>query len=372
MGNSSGQISAVRSAQEAEAEPSAASPAAPGRQRWIDTVKGTAIVLVVLGHAYALQQEYGWEAHWAWNDLNILLGLWRMPVFMLVAGFFVTRSLERYGTQYWRRRPLNMLWLFAVWTVVFALAYLLVGAVTDFLTPGAKLSEWIRETLAFDSYLWFLVALAVYYSLQAVVGRRPRIAVLLAAVVLYLVFVPGLVEKVSWGSNEVPEHWLFFLVGAWGSTAIRTWVPQVRPWQGLLWCAGFGASIIAWMPTRDMPVLEHFTAAIPPLLGIPAGLWLLHLLDGRPGMGWARRVGSRSLPIYVLHAIILQLVLGLMTRVAWPDAAATVMLHLGPVLLTVLTVVLALLIHRATASVPLLWGLPEPVELPRPRGRHAA
>ena len=69
------------------------------RQRWIDTVKGTAIVLVVLGHAYGLQQEYGWQAHGLWNDVNILLGLWRMPVFMVVAGFFVTRSLEKYGIE---------------------------------------------------------------------------------------------------------------------------------------------------------------------------------------------------------------------------------------------------------------------------------
>lgn len=126
-----------------ESEASAAAP----RQRWIDTVKGTAIVLVVLGHAYGLQQEYGWQAHGLWNDVNILLGLWRMPVFMVVAGFFVTRSLEKYGRQYWRRRPLNMLWLFVVWTVVFAVSYLLIGAVSDTLTPGAKLAEWVLSLI---------------------------------------------------------------------------------------------------------------------------------------------------------------------------------------------------------------------------------
>lgn len=349
---------------------SGASAAAP-RQRWIDTVKGTAIVLVVLGHAYGLQQEYGWQAHGLWNDVNILLGLWRMPVFMVVAGFFVTRSLEKYGRQYWRRRPLNMLWLFVVWTVVFAVSYLLIGAVSDTLTPGAKLGEWVHETLTFDSYLWFLIALAVYYGLQAVVGTRPRIGVVLVALALYVLFVPGLVDKVSWGSNEVPQHWLFFLAGAWGSSAIRTRVPQIPVWQGLAWCVAFAVSLLLWMPIRDVPVLEHFTAAVPPLLGIPAGMWLLHLLDGRRGMGWARAAGSRSLPIYVLHAIILQLLLGLMTRVAWPEAMGTVMLWAGPVLLTVLTVVVALVIHRVTGSVPLLWGLPQPADPPASRGRHA-
>lgn len=355
----------------ADSGTTAGSAAGPGRQRWIDTVKGTAIVLVVLGHAYGLQRDYGWEAHWLWNDLNILLGLWRMPVFMLVAGFFVVRSLEKYGTQYWRRRPLNMLWLFAVWTVVFAALYPLIGALTPGLSPGEKLGEWLHETLSFDSYLWFLMALAVYYSLQAVVGPRPRLAVLLVALVLYVIFVPGLLDKVSWGSNEVPKHWLFFLAGAWGSSAIRARVPRISPWQGLGWCAAFAVSLLLWMPTRDVPVLEHFTAAVPPLLGIPAGLWLLHLLDGRRGMGWARRTGAQSLPIYVLHPLILQLLLGAMMRVSWPEPVAALMLWAGPVLLTTATVVLALGIHRATVSVPLLWGLPQPAGLPVARGRHA-
>lgn len=361
-------VAATRQGGPPEGGPTAPAP----RQRWIDTVKGTAIVLVVLGHAYGLQQDYGWQAHGLWNDANILLGLWRMPVFMLVAGFFVTRSLEKYGSQYWRRRPLNMLWLFVVWTVAFALSYLLIGALSATLTPQAKLGEWVHETLTFDSYLWFLIALAVYYSLQAVVGPHPQAGAVLVAAGLYLVFVPGLVDKVSWGSNEVPKHWLFFLAGAWGSAVLRARVPEIPVRRGLAWCAAFAVSLLLWMPTRDVPVLEHFTAAVPPLLGIPAGLWLLHLLDGRRGMGWARTTGSRSLPIYVLHAIILQLLLAAMTRVAWPEAVGTVMLWVGPILLTAVTVALALLIHRATVMVPLLWGLPEPAAPPVSRGRHAA
>ena len=73
----------------------------------------------------------------------------------------------------------------------------------------------------------------------------------------------------------------------------------------------------------------------------------------------------------MLHALILQLLLGLMTRVAWPEAMGTVMLWAGPVLLTVLTVVVALVIHRVTGSVPLLWGLPQPADPRVSRGRHA-
>lgn len=48
------------------------------------------------------------------------------------------------------------------------------------------------------------------------------------------------------------------------------------------------------------------------------------------------------------------------------------MLWAGPVLLTTATVVLALGIHRATVSVPLLWGLPQPAGLPVARRRRHA
>lgn len=351
-----------------------AGPGKPAREEWMDTVKGVAITLVVFGHSIKILGGEGWEVANLWNQLNIVIGQWRMPVFMLVAGFFVTRSMTKYGTRFWRLRPVNMAWLFLFWTAVYWVVYPLIGAVDRDRTAGATFSEIVWHTVTFHSYLWFLLALAIYYALQGLLGVTPNKWVVALAGLLFLVFVPGLVADVSWGTNELFTNWVFFLVGAWWSQSIRTWVAGVPTWQGILWCLAFMAAILVWMPTRDIPVLKNFGGALPPLLAIPAGLFLLSRLDGKPGLRWARRVGPRSLAVYVLHPLLMQLaVVALTWVVANPtDSAVWPWLHwAGPPVFTVLAVMLCLGIQRATANVPYMWGLPAPKTPPAPsRGRH--
>ena len=346
--------------------------AKPAREQWLDTVKGVAITLVVFGHSINILGAQGWEVANPWNQLNIVIGEWRMPVFMLVAGFFVTRSMTKYGTRFWRLRPVNMLWLFVLWTLIYWIAFPTIGAVDANTTAYQAFAEIVWDSVTFHSYLWFLLALAIYYAAQGLLGLKPNLWVVAAAGLLFLIFVPGIVDEVSWGTNELFTNWLFFLVGAWWSQSIRTWVAGVAPWQGVLWCLGFMAAILVWMPTRDVPVLEHFGAALPPLLAIPAGLFLLSRLDGKPGLKWARSVGPRSLAVYVLHPILMHFmaaVLSVLVLDPQNSALHDVVYWAGPPAFTVLAVVVCLALQRATANVPYLWGLPAP-KAPD-RGRRA-
>lgn len=337
--------------------------AKPMREQWMDTVKGVAITLVVFGHSIKILRQYDWETHGVWQQLNIVIGEWRMPVFMLVAGFFVTRSITKYGNRFWRMRPINMLWLFLLWSAVYWVAYPVIGLVNRHSTAGAGFAEIVLSTVTFHSYLWFLLALALYYAAQGLLGVTPKKWAVVLAAVLFLIFVPGLVDEVTWGTNELFTNWLFFLVGAWWSQNIRDWVAKVPTWQGVLWCVAFVASLGAWILTRDIPVIENFGAALPPLCAIPAGLFLLSRLDGKPGITWARSVGPKSLAVYVVHPILMQLIAALGTWVA-PDpsssALSTAVYWVGPPVFTVIALLLCLVIQRATAQVPFLWGLPEP------------
>lgn len=340
----------------------------------MDTVKGVAIALVVYGHSIKILSGQGWEVANFWNQLNIVIGQWRMPVFMLVAGFFVTRSMTKYGGRFWRLRPVNMAWLFMFWTAVYWVAYPLIGAVDRTRSVESTFAEIVWHTVTFHSYLWFLLALAVYYAAQGLLGVRPNTWVVAAAGLLFLVFVPGLLSDVSWGTNELFTNWVFFLVGAWWSQEIRNWVAGVPTWQGLLWCLGFVVAILVWMPTRDIPVLENIGGVLPPMLAIPAGLFLLSRLDGKPGLRWARRVGPRSLAVYVLHPVLMQLVAAALTWVIVDPGESSLspwLYWVGPPLFTVLAIVVCLVLQRATATVPYMWGLPAPKTPPAPsRGRH--
>lgn len=347
---------------------------APGRERWMDTVKGVAIALVVFGHSIKILTGDGWEIADVWQQLNIVIGQWRMPVFMLVAGFFVTRSMTKYGTRFWRLRPVNMLWLFVLWTAIYWLAYPLIGVVNAHLSAGQMFASIAVDTVRFHSYLWFLLALAMYYAAQGLLGVKPNKWAVAVAFLLFLIFVPGIVDDVTWGTNELFTNWVFFLVGAWWSQNIRDWVRRVRTWQGILWCLGFMAAIVVWMPTRDVPYLEHLGAALPPMLAIPAGLFLLSRFDRKPGLKWARAVGPRSLAVYVLHPILMMLLSAALTRVVADPANSvltTPVYWLAPPVFTVLAIVICLGLQRLTVNVPYLWGLPAPKTAAKPSaGRH--
>lgn len=344
-----------------------AAPTKPPREQWMDTVKGVAITLVVFGHSIKILEDKDWPISTIWNHLNIVMAEWRMPVFMLVAGFFVTRSITKYGDRFWRMRPLNMLWLFVFWTAIYWATYPLIGAVDRTMSAWEMFMQVFNSTMTFHSYLWFLLALCIYYAVQGLLGVTHKIWAVVLASVLFVLFAPGLVDDYSWGTNEMFSNWLFFLVGAWWSQDIRNWVARVSTKQGILWCLAFMASILVWMPTRDKFLIENIGGALPPLCAIPAGLFLLSRFDGKPGMRWARYVGTKSLAVYVVHPLLMQFMVAALTwLIIDPQSSglATAVLWVGPPVFTILAVVLCLGIRRATLNVPFLWGLPAPKKQP--------
>src|SRR5689334_21860223 len=109
----------------------------------------------------------------------ILIHVFRMPVFYVMAGFFAALLLERYG---WRRAGGNRFWRIVVpfvvgWIVIYPLA-MFMGALgrrglddaVGFILSGRFLDY------AHPLHLWFLEYLIVLYGLAAiVVVALPRV-----------------------------------------------------------------------------------------------------------------------------------------------------------------------------------------------------
>jgi fucose 4-O-acetylase-like acetyltransferase len=109
----------------------------------------------------------------------ILIHVFRMPVFYVMAGFFAALLLERYGS---RRASANRFWRIVVpfvagWIVIYPLAMFLASVgrrgldpAIDFILSGRFLDY------AHPLHLWFLEYLIVLYGLAAIVVMAlPRI-----------------------------------------------------------------------------------------------------------------------------------------------------------------------------------------------------
>lgn len=141
------------------------------RHRWMDLVRGTAILFLLLSHASTIP---GITAAIATPEavhlLNAFLSPFRMPVLMVLSGALLARSLGRpLGTYIWGKARV-LVWSYLVWAIVI---FAVLGRLSELLRPW----EWV-QTL----YLWYLAFLFVYYLIALLVPRIGAMPVLLTAV----------------------------------------------------------------------------------------------------------------------------------------------------------------------------------------------
>jgi glucans biosynthesis protein C len=159
--------------------------AVASRYHALDALRATMMFLGIYLHAAVAYSPIG---GWVWKqppltstlDYSIILiHVFRMPVFYVMAGFFAALLLERYG---WRRASGNRFWRIVVpfvvgWIVIYPLS-MFMGALgrrglddaMGFILSGRFLDY------AHPLHLWFLEYLIVLYGLAAiVVVALPRI-----------------------------------------------------------------------------------------------------------------------------------------------------------------------------------------------------
>jgi glucans biosynthesis protein C len=151
---------------------------APGsRYHALDGLRAAMMLLGIYLHAaVAYSPIGGWPFKPAQltaklDQSIILIHVFRMPVFYVMAGFFAALLLERYG---WRRAASNRFWRIAV---PFAVAWSLLFPLVMFLTVlGRRSPEAAAEFVlsgrflayAHPLHLWFLEYLLVLYALAAI------------------------------------------------------------------------------------------------------------------------------------------------------------------------------------------------------------
>ncbi len=243
-------------------------PAAASRYHALDALRAAMMFLGIYLHAVV---AYSPNGGWPFKppqltttlDLSmIVIHVFRMPVFYVMAGFFAALLLQRYGS---RRAIANRFWRIAVpfvigWIVIYPLAMFLAAfgrrgldPAIDFIVSGRFLDH------AHPMHLWFLEYLIVFYVLAAiVVVALPRV---------------------------VPSGMRAVLLGLFRSAVRSVWAPLPL---GVLSFLALLSMPHAWLddPPGFVPAVRLVVA-----YGIPFGFgWLLFanadLLDVLRRRGW--------------------------------------------------------------------------------------
>ncbi|MEJ5914109.1 acyltransferase family protein [Pseudokineococcus sp. 1T1Z-3] len=342
----------------------------PGGERlaWVDRARGAAILLVVLHHCVAAALAQGLLGERV-PAVDALLAGVRMPLFFLVSGLLAARALERPWRALLRGKVLVLLWLYLLWMVLGAALYSVVPyarhAEAD---PGGAWGAALLGLALPDNSLWYLYALAVFTVLGRLLRRVPTAALLLGAA-LVSVTVVALVPEPETGfawqamARLVP----FFLAGA-RLPGVLAVVSTAVPWGwgvlALLACPTL--VLLAWWVPAGVPLPgAHLLTGV---VGVVGAVVVTAALPATRPVEALARLGRVTLPLYVLHELVLSVVmlplrepLGAAVRALAPSSAlATALLST-----TVVLLLLALTLAGTQGLRRLLAGLPGLFTLPR-------
>ncbi|WP_427383664.1 acyltransferase family protein [Janibacter sp. G56] len=154
----------------------------PQRHRWMDVLRGAAVLLVIAWHAATIPDAYGFVVPEAVHRVNRAGAPYRQPLLLFLSGMLLGRSLDKQWRSYAAGKARAILWPLFVWTLITA-------AVAD-VSALAQPVTW----LAGYRHLWFLNVLLACYAV-GLLGKHMRAPWWLVAASLWsvwLVFSPQL------------------------------------------------------------------------------------------------------------------------------------------------------------------------------------
>lgn len=169
------------------------------RIHWMDSVRGTAIILLLIWHASAVPEMLGVEMPEAIRAANAFLLPFRMPTLMLLSGMLLAKSLSKPLPTYYAGKFAMILWPYVIWVLIAKATFLDVEGM-----PWWHWRAWYAT-----SYLWFLFFIGVYYLVAPAFRRLPGWVPVAAAGVLGAVLPYGTTEQ------RLAYFAVFFFAGAW-------------------------------------------------------------------------------------------------------------------------------------------------------------
>lgn len=262
------------------------------RMRWMDMLRGVAVLLVVIYHAEALPARSGYGVE-EWQLLNTYARPFRMALLLFLSGVLLPRGLIKPLPQYLWGKWAAIGWPALVWLAIY-------GAMTD------QLGNW--QYWHTGSYLWFLLALSLLYSaalsLKPLVTRTrafTAVCVLICVVMLVAAHYTSLGHRVL---TPTMYFGTFFFLGAGVARFIDRWtrVPGILIAVLAVWAA-LGAHSGLENSSLHRGTLY---AAPTALTGIAVALWVAPRIYSwgawiNPLLSHLEWVGRNSIVLYVVH-----------------------------------------------------------------------
>lgn len=294
------------------------------RYNWIDYARGIAIILVVYRHSFEGIKRAGFSIsdYLYLEHANIIFFSFRMPLFFIVSGIFISGSLFKRGLNgLISNKAKTILYPYFLWGILQITLQLLFG---QYLSSQRKVSHYLdlfylpREVEQF----WYLYALFNVSVLYAIVKIKLRLLSrhqLILGALLYFLSSFTSQHNIDLGFvNDFFHYYLFFAIGDNLSEAIRSEDNRnfFSSWKlFFILLPLFVLSQIYFLVVNlnhnpekfKYLYIEYYQPLIYILIAMVGCSFIMnitYMLQKKNSVVWLRRIGFYSLYIYVCHVMV--------------------------------------------------------------------
>lgn len=301
------------------------------RLAWIDYARAIAIILVLYRHIYEGLLRAGVAgAQYAWLEhANIIFYSFRMPLFFILSGAFLRRSLAKRGlAEQVGNKFRTLLYPYLVWCFIQ-------------ITLQLALDKWVNADRTWNDYwyvfafprridqFWYLYALfnlSVLYMINIVKLRMPRWAHLCLGFAMYLASSYISVQHLDLGFvYDILHYYLFFAIGDVAGEQLlkKENTPLFSSWKVFFGLLPFFIVGQYYFLNKNLEMLDYlYVEEHQPLLFAAIALsgcafiYNISFILQRYNVSKAMRVvGFHSLYIYVSHVLVASCVRLVLVRV---------------------------------------------------------
>lgn len=279
----------------------------------MDAAKGISILLVALYHIGLYLEHAAFSARTI-VAINTLLLPIRMPVFFVASGFFARSAIDKDWSFVVKHRIAFYFYLFLIWSVI---RFAFFGVVPNprNLSEGTDILWLVQSFFSPSTGAWFLWALGFFFLIAKLLRTIDHRYVLVAAALVSVLGYSGTLH-IPFTHENLFKYFFFF----YGACFYRETFERMQKNPSLLiilgGCLFVVLSLLAYksqLSWIDGPSL--FLAAVAAVFAVSS---ICVLAQGTSISRAFAFLGTHTLPIYVIHVMVVVACISIAVAVEWP------------------------------------------------------
>lgn len=266
-------------------------PLSTPRDHWMDVLRGTSILLVILVHSFQITEASTGHEFSRLAQFNNIVSPLRMPTMFFLSGLLVPRSLAKGMGTYIAGKLRRIAHPYFLWSVLLFAMFALASV-----TIGWNFQPDLIWNMFYSpiDHLWFLAYLFLYFMLAMVTVRLPAFVLVAASFALVALPIGGNWDK-FWGFAA------FFMLGVFAGE-VRPQFDKARTSLLLSWALLLMAvtlTTISTLGTAQIPSGPWNAPVV--LMFIVGAAGVLTPIAGTKAFAPLRYVGVNSMVFFLLH-----------------------------------------------------------------------